>query len=532
MLGFVHQWNMTLTEGELQNACAWFYARFLMEDPSSDLLSQANTLLVPRKYELLLPHGPHEETLLQQKGIQKKMLFKGQLYDILERYGEHYRLSDSYAPPKVLERLDSTIDQFVETTAEKMANTVTNLLQQGTPVETLAMSLMLIFREEEKLFQKQIADQYQKVAWYLFLNTYEDGERFLFQAEESENTCERCEEPHLKAFTLDEIVDMDLLPPLHPNCRCRLTWLPETLSMEMTGDPQKGLSGEDKLKEAVRTYERPNNFKYNLTHWNEEIKETIRSIQELQNKRKSEGDWANYWTLGMVDRIEQLRVQYEMTGDSVDLLNLILLGLPEDTARMIVGAIFPERPGSFAHTMDVIGTGSLVYSGVKGFKPLGAGKNVGVSGATGFLDKGLDLTDDAVRRSVSGALDDLAKRSVTGFLDDADDVAKNSLMSGIGTVDDVGVPTKVRNNLGKEIDITPSNNHSIVVENPGPMGVPNSSIDILDSRGNIGTRRWYDGNGYAYRDVDMTNHGNPRMHSEYPHEHIWDWSNGIPHRSK
>ncbi len=207
--------------------------------------------------------------------------------------------------------------------------------------------------------------------------------------------------------------------------------------MEMTGDPQKGLSGEDKLKEAVRTYERPNNFKYNLTHWNEEIKETIRSIQELQNKRKSEGDWANYWTLGTADRIEQLRVQYEMTGDSVDLLNLILLGLPEDTARMIVGAIFPERPGSFAHTMDVIGTGSLVYSGVKGFKSLGAGKSVGVSGATGFLDKGLDLTDDAVRRSVSGALDDLAKRSVTGVLDDADDVAKNSLMSGIGAVDDV-----------------------------------------------------------------------------------------------
>ena len=32
------------------------------------------------------------------------------------------------------------------------------------------------------------------------------------------------------------------------------------------------------------------------------------------------------------------------------------------------------------------------------------------------------------------------------------------------------------------------------------------SVDILDDQGNIITRRWYDSNGNAYRDVDMTNH--------------------------
>ena len=42
------------------------------------------------------------------------------------------------------------------------------------------------------------------------------------------------------------------------------------------------------------------------------------------------------------------------------------------------------------------------------------------------------------------------------------------------------------------------------------------SVDILDDQGNIITRRWYDSNGNAYRDVDMTNHGNSKTHPEYP----------------
>lgn len=30
------------------------------------------------------------------------------------------------------------------------------------------------------------------------------------------------------------------------------------------------------------------------------------------------------------------------------------------------------------------------------------------------------------------------------------------------------------------------------------------------------------------RDVDMTNHGNPTTHPEWPHEHIWDWNQNPP----
>ena len=82
----------------------------------------------------------------------------------------------------------------------------------------------------------------------------------------------------------------------------------------------------------------------------------------------------------------------------------------------------------------------------------------------------------------------------------------------------------ITTNLNNKIDITRSSNHTSVYKNPGPFGTPNSSVDILDARnGSIKTRILYDSSGAAYMDVDMTNHGNPRTHPEYPHEHVWKW---------
>lgn len=90
----------------------------------------------------------------------------------------------------------------------------------------------------------------------------------------------------------------------------------------------------------------------------------------------------------------------------------------------------------------------------------------------------------------------------------------------------------VTSSLGNEIDITPRDNHTTVNKNPGPFGNPDSSVDILDSKGNLTTRRYYDKDGRAARDVDMTNHGNAKKHPEYPHEHFWTYdSKGNPSRN-
>ena len=89
----------------------------------------------------------------------------------------------------------------------------------------------------------------------------------------------------------------------------------------------------------------------------------------------------------------------------------------------------------------------------------------------------------------------------------------------------------IKSTLENKIDVTPSSKHTSVNKNPGPYGEANTSVDILDAEGNIKTRRWYDSDGKAYRDVDMSDHGNPKEHPEVPHEHTWEYNNGKPKRN-
>ncbi len=44
-------------------------------------------------------------------------------------------------------------------------------------------------------------------------------------------------------------------------------------------------------------------------------------------------------------------------------------------------------------------------------------------------------------------------------------------------------------------------------------------------------RRWYGRDGFAVRNRDYTNHGNPKQHKIVPHDHRWDWSK-TPRRQK
>ncbi|MFT8352731.1 hypothetical protein [Clostridium saccharoperbutylacetonicum] len=56
-------------------------------------------------------------------------------------------------------------------------------------------------------------------------------------------------------------------------------------------------------------------------------------------------------------------------------------------------------------------------------------------------------------------------------------------------------------------------------------GKPNSVTQKVDEDGNIIQERYYDGDGRASKDIDYTDHGNPKQHPNVPHTHKWDWSN-------
>ena len=134
---------------------------------------------------------------------------------------------------------------------------------------------------------------------------------------------------------------------------------------------------------------------------------------------------------------------------------------------------------------------------------------------------------DGVTEGAGNLVEDVGKagKGLEGAAKGAESAAEDA-----GTVVESGKKTII-STLGNEIDITPSLKHTSVNKNPGPYGEVNTSVDILDAEGNIKTRRWYDSEGKAYRDVDMSDHGNSKEHPEVPHEHTWEYNNGKPKRN-
>lgn len=59
-----------------------------------------------------------------------------------------------------------------------------------------------------------------------------------------------------------------------------------------------------------------------------------------------------------------------------------------------------------------------------------------------------------------------------------------------------------------------------------PMQGKKDSVTKVSRDGTMVTERYYDSSGKAYLDIDYTNHGNPKMHPDVPHEHKIQWNNG------
>ncbi|MCE5170975.1 hypothetical protein LQV63_16855, partial [Paenibacillus profundus] len=83
----------------------------------------------------------------------------------------------------------------------------------------------------------------------------------------------------------------------------------------------------------------------------------------------------------------------------------------------------------------------------------------------------------------------------------AEQFYKSVLDKGLKSNKGIGKQTAT-SNKGNNYNVTPSNNHTTVTQNPGFTGKPNSSVDIVDLKtGEILTRRWYGSDGKATRDV-------------------------------
>lgn len=249
-----------------------------------------------------------------------------------------------------------------------------------------------------------------------------------------EGNCSTCFGHYKKTYTREQILSQELLPPLHPNCKCSLEPADEGTSL-----PE----------------EKPNTFQYNITHWDDEIKQLWDSFNQVQDDRKSNihdfWSWLDYWSAGKVTRLKELKAKADSSYYIMDKIDLYTLGLIDDWARMIVGTFWPEKPGSVEHAIDSISTAAMAISSAKGLQSFATGGSAagGTSGAARLLGEGFDATDDVIRKEVLYALDDVGdeiQRGAINAVDDVGDAARREIIeipledkpiTGSGIVDDV-----------------------------------------------------------------------------------------------
>ena len=264
----------------------------------------------------------------------------------------------------------------------------------------------------------------------------------------------------------------------------------------------------------------------------DEIYETEQKIKDEAEKRKTQGIWrtvggAVLIATGAACHINTFAFAASAMipiGQASTAGNLTF----KSTATIVAkeGISMGAGAGAQKITTDVTGNDTagmvagMVASGVtaKGLNGIEAEANKLAKAPKGI---------DGVTEGAGNLAEDVGKagKGLEGAAKGAESAAEDA-----GKVVESGKKTII-STLGNEIDITPSLKHTSVNKNPGPYGEVNTSVDILDAEGNIKTRRWYDPEGKAYRDVDMSDHGNPKEHPEVPHEHTWEYNNGKPKRN-
>ena len=205
----------------------------------------------------------------------------------------------------------------------------------------------------------------------------------------------------------------------------------------------------------------------------------------------------------------------------------MLAGVINTVAKsMPTSGIGEALTGSKAHVDLSGGKGSVSYATGEVLGSLGTAV---VGGLVAVVGAGMTGIGGAVTGGTGGAASAVSVPTAAAGLA-LTTAGANTLISGGVVAVDAGKNLvqqisggdggdTVTSNLGNTYDNTPSSNHTTTNENPGLDGEPNSSVDILGKDGSIKTRRWYDENGKQIRDLDMTDHGNPKKHPEVPHEH-------------
>ena len=309
-----------------------------------------NGLLTRKERESLsAPQGEKEKAVRQQL-CARSALLEAQLYDTINAYTKLFIMNDAGIPADLRKKLNAELEQFNSQTTQTLMDKSTDCVRRNASADEMAEELLAVFNKAAKKLSGDIDGAYMQASWYYLLHRFaEAGYReFRYVVEHKDGLCETCLSLSEKTFTLEELVEQELLPPLHPNCRYAVVPVYE---IGMVESRTSGGFGTETTNWYDGLLQIPTEAKALLNG--------IASAQQERIGRGTLGGFLDWLTMGTISGFYNgLKTRASAVAESPSLYN-IANWLTLGTADTVKGAFAPEKPLSLEHWLDSIGVVSI-----------------------------------------------------------------------------------------------------------------------------------------------------------------------------
>ena len=259
-------------------------------------------------------------------------------------------MNDSGIPADLRKKLNAELEQFNSQTTQTLIDKSADCVRRNASADQMAEELLVVFDKAAKKLAGDIDGAYMQASWYYLLHQFAKAgyREFRHVVEHKAGLCETCLSLSEKTFTLEELVEQELLPPLHPNCRCAVVPVYEIGMVESRTSGGFGT-------ETTNWYD-------GLLQIPTEAKALLNGIASAQQERIGRGtlggflDWLTMGTIsGFYDGLKTRASAVFENPSLYNITNWLTLG----TADTVKGAVAPEKPLSLEHWLNALGTVSI-----------------------------------------------------------------------------------------------------------------------------------------------------------------------------
>lgn len=338
------------TSRRIREQTAWFYLRHMNIDEDTSPSTAFHALLTRKERESLpTPQGEKEKEVRSQL-CTRSALLEAQLYDTINAYTKLFIMNDASLPDDLRKKLNAELEQFNAQTTQMLTDKSADCVRRNASADQMAEELLEVFNKAAKKLAGDIDGAYIQASWYYLLHQFAKAgyREFRHVVEHKAGLCETCLSLSEQTFTLEELVQQELLPPLHPNCRCVIVPVYET--------------GMDGSRTSGGFSSKTTNWYDGLLQIPAEAKALLNGFVSAQQERIGRGtlggflDWLTMGTIsGFYDGLKTRASAVFENPSLYNITNWLTLG----TADTVKGAVAPEKPLSLEHWLDSIGVVSI-----------------------------------------------------------------------------------------------------------------------------------------------------------------------------